>query len=182
MPRYLFGPVNPEFARNQLGRLRAGGDCLAFGAGPGVDLVIGPCDTWPDVVRRCPGGWQPDLVALWLPYTATPPCLWQAPVPLLGLAGDWNLLWHGYLELLPLCEVVRVDPPGVAALHQAGIPQARGAILYGAGEALLQPMPEGPRDIDVLFVGNLNPAVQRERLAWLGRLTHLADRYRVLIR
>jgi GT2 family glycosyltransferase len=43
------------------------------------------------------------------------------------------------------------------------------------------PWPEGPRDIDVLFVGNLHPAVQRERLAWLGRLAGLGRRFRVAV-
>src|SRR5205807_2375680 len=44
------------------------------------------------------------------------------------------------------------------------------------------PAPDGPRDIDVLFVGNLHPAVQRQRLPWLARLTALADRWQVVIR
>src|SRR5215468_10510433 len=107
--RYLFGPVAAEFARDELGHLRASGACLAFGPDAGTDLCVGPGDTWADVAARFPPGWRPDFVALWLPFTAVPACLWQAPVPLLGLAGDWNLLWHGYLELLPLCEVVLTD-------------------------------------------------------------------------
>ena len=40
---------------------------------------------------------------------------------------------------------------------------------------------EGPRDIDVLFVGNVHPAVQGGRLPWLGRLARLAGRYNVLL-
>src|SRR5262249_51944619 len=45
-----------------------------------------------------------------------------------------------------------------------------------------QPWPDHPRDIDILFVGNLHPAVQRERLPWLGRLAQLAERWEVVIR
>src|SRR5438552_5489518 len=37
------------------------------------------------------------------------------------------------------------------------------------------------RDIDILFVGNLNPAVQRQRLPWLMRLARLGKRWRVAI-
>ena len=33
----------------------------------------------------------------------------------------------------------------------------------------------------MLFVGNLHPAVQRERLPWLARLAKLADRRNVVI-
>ena len=42
--------------------------------------------------------------------------------------------------------------------------------------------PAGLRDIDVLFVGNLNPTVQRERAPWLARLARLGRRWRVQIR
>ena len=35
--------------------------------------------------------------------------------------------------------------------------------------------------VDILFVGNLHPAVQRERLYWLGRLARLADKWKVVI-
>src|SRR5437764_762241 len=37
------------------------------------------------------------------------------------------------------------------------------------------------RDIDILFVGNLHPAVQRERLPWLARLARLGERWNVQI-
>src|SRR5262249_4357672 len=52
---------------------------------------------------------------------------------------------------------------------------ARAANLFGCGRSWLEPPPDGPRDIDILFVGNVNPAVQRERLSWLARLARLAD-------
>src|SRR5262249_10880102 len=37
------------------------------------------------------------------------------------------------------------------------------------------------KDIDVVFVGNFNAAVQGERLAWLGRLSKLANHRRIMI-
>jgi hypothetical protein len=118
-----------------------------------------------------------------LAYTTVPAALWTAPVPLVGLAADANLLWHGYRRVLPRCDVVLTDAPGAAALHRAGLEHVVPANLYGPGRSLLEaPATEGPRDIDVLFVGNLHPAVQRERLAWLGRLARLGRRWRVVIR
>jgi hypothetical protein len=44
--RYLFGPVTASFAEQNLFSQRQAGSCLAFGAEPGLDLVIGPGDTW----------------------------------------------------------------------------------------------------------------------------------------
>ena len=134
-----------------------------------------------DVGAAFPAGWQPDLVALWLNYTGVPDCLWSAPVPIVGLATDWNLLWHEYRQVLPFCDAVLTDEPGVDVLARAGIGRARPAVLYGAAPDSLGRSNTAERDIDVLFVGNLHPAVQRERLPWLARLAKLAERRNVVI-
>ena len=57
-------------------------------------------------------------------------------------------------------------------MRRAGLSHVLPANLYGLGRSYLElaTVEEGPRDIDILFVGNLSPAVQRERLAWLGRI------------
>ncbi len=183
MPRYLFGPVNSTYAAEHLHAARARGDCLAFGykPEPGLDLPIHPTDSWADLVSRLPAGWLPDFVVLRLDYATVPFGLWSAPVPLVGLAGDANLLWTSYRRVLPRCDLVLADTPTVAALTRSGLPHVLPANLYGCGRSWLEEHTEGERDIDVLFVGNLHPAVQRERQSWLGRLAALADRWRVHI-
>jgi hypothetical protein len=180
-PRFLFGPTTAEFADSRLGELRRAGECLAFGPN-GVDLKVGYETRWDQIAAQFPEGWRPDLVALWLNYTAVPPDLWSAPVPLVGLATDWNLLWHAYRHLLLRCDAVLIDRPGAEALARAGIPHARPALLFGAAPDSLDGPFAAVRDIDVLFVGNLHPAVQRERLPWLAWLARLADRWNVVIR
>ena len=104
-PRFLFGPTTGEFADTYLGGLRRDGSCLAFGP-TGVDLTVGPETCWDDLAAQLPAGWRPDLVTLWLNYTAVPDCLWSAPVPIVGLATDWNLLWHEYRQILPYCDAI----------------------------------------------------------------------------
>ena len=127
-------------------------------------------------------GWQPDFIALYLPYTVVPECLWSAQVPRIGLAADWNLLWHDYRRSLRACHLVLTDAAGVDVMAREGIAHAQAFNLFGCERAYLEPPPDDkPRDIDVLFVGNLHPAVQRERLPWLGRLARLADHRRVAI-
>jgi glycosyltransferase involved in cell wall biosynthesis/predicted Zn-dependent protease len=180
--RYLFGPVSHEFAQDQLHTLRQRGDCLAFGASEGADLTIGPADSWEAVCARLPEGWRPDFIALYLPYMVIPECLWSAPVPLVGLAPDWQLLFHSYRHQLPRLDLVLTDTAGVEVLAKAGITHTLAANLFGCADSWLNlPEPENPRDIDILFVGRLNPAVQRDRLPRLARLARLGDRYRVLI-
>jgi GT2 family glycosyltransferase/Flp pilus assembly protein TadD len=179
MPRYLLGPVDADFAR-PLAAARSAGDCLTFGHRPaeGVDLVLGP-GAWDELRARLPDGWQPDFLVLRLAYQVVPVGLLAAPVPLVALAADWNLLWSHYRRLLPHVDVVLTDAPGVAVLARAGLDHALPANLFGCGPEWFQEEPAPERDLDVVFVGNCHGAVQSERLPWLGRLARLAGRRRV---
>ncbi len=182
VPRYLFGPVDQWFTNRSLTAAREAGDCLTFNGEAPADVVVGPRDSWQDIVDRLPTDWCPDFIALYLPYRGIPSCLWSAPVPRVPLAADWGLLWHSYRTLLRSVDLVLTDTPGVEVLAREGIAHARVVNLYGAGRDLIEAdRPEVPRDIDVLFVGNLHPAVQRERLSWLGRLGRLAGHRRIEI-
>jgi glycosyltransferase involved in cell wall biosynthesis/predicted Zn-dependent protease len=170
--RLLIGPADPEFAD----RFLTDPDARPFPPGPG------PAD-WSGVVVTLPPGWAPDAVLVRTGYMSVPAWVWGCPVPIIALAHDPNLLWHGYRELLPLFDLVLTDAPAVDRLARAGIGHARPACLYGLDRHFLAEVdaPEGDRDIDVLFVGNMSPEVQGERLGWLGRLGRLADRHRVVI-
>jgi predicted O-linked N-acetylglucosamine transferase (SPINDLY family)/GT2 family glycosyltransferase len=184
MPRkYLVGPVTADLAWRQWQGPRAAGECCAFNATGDTDLTVRPGDSWEDVLGRLPPGWHPDCVFLYLPYTTVPSCLWSAPVPLIGLALDWNLLWHAYRHALPRCDLILTDAPGVVCMQRAGRGHARVAQLFGLDRTFTEAAPakEAERDIDVLFVGNMHAAVQRERLAWLGRLAALGERWRVVL-
>src|SRR5262245_54425226 len=181
-PRHLFGPVPPQFAAENLAGPRGDGGCRTFDVLGSADLLFSWHDSWDAVCNRLPDGWRPDFITLWLPYTVVPPWLWSAPVPIVGLAADWNLLWTGYRDIVHRCDAVLTDTGGVDALHRAGIKHARPAMLYGLGRSFLEPdSSTDGRDIDVLFVGNLHPHVQSERLPWIERLAELGDRFKVRI-
>jgi GT2 family glycosyltransferase/tetratricopeptide (TPR) repeat protein len=155
---------------------------LTFSHRAGADLNITHSETWESLCGRLPVGWQADFLVLNLAYQTIPPALWSAPVPLIAFAADWNFTYHSLRRLLPLCDLVFADAPGVQVLRALGCVQALPAYLFGLQRAFLEePSAEGERDLDIVFVANLHPAVQRERLASLGRLAHLADRWRVLI-
>jgi glycosyltransferase involved in cell wall biosynthesis/Flp pilus assembly protein TadD len=179
--RYLIGPVTAFYADNYLAEMRRQGDCLAFNADGSADLTVGPADNWEAVRRRLPPGWEPDFVALYLPYSTIPAELWRAPVPLVGLAADYHLQLSSFLHTLPLCDLVLTDAVGVEALARAGMGHCRAANLLGCPPAWVEDAAPANRDIDVLFVGNFQPAVQRQRLAWLGRLARLGESWRVLL-
>jgi hypothetical protein len=103
-------------------------------------------------------------------------------VPLIGLAADWQLQWHSYRRWLRCVDLILTDIAGVEGLARESIRHACAANLFGCPPGFVDaPWPEGPRDIDIYFAGNFRPAVQRERLPWLGRLARLGERWRVQI-
>jgi GT2 family glycosyltransferase len=151
--RYLFGPVSPEFAHRHLSRPRDEGRCLCFGPGEGLDLPIGFFDTWESVRARFPEGWEPDLVALNLAFTSVPPCLWSVPIPLVGLAPEWRILWHHYRHCLPACDLVFTDSAGAQSLTREGLTRTRATgLLELAGGPFPEHDPAAERDTDLLIV------------------------------
>jgi glycosyltransferase involved in cell wall biosynthesis/tetratricopeptide (TPR) repeat protein len=169
--RLLIGPVEPSFADRYLSADR---DCLSFDASaPG----------WAEVTASFPPGWVPDALLVHMGYTSVPAWVWSAPVPVIALAPDPNLLWHRYRSLLPLADLVLTDRPAVDRFRRAGLTHARSANLNGLDRDFLAEVDTSKtdRDIDVLFVGNLHLAIHEGRLPWLGRLARLVDRHRVVI-
>src|SRR5262245_16736215 len=179
--RYLLGPLHPNRAA-AFDAPRREGRCLTFGAAD-CDIALRPEETWTDLLLRLPSGWVPDLIVLDLNYSTVPACLWEASLPLVALAPDWQLHWHFLRLALPLCSLVLTDSPGVEVMRREGIHHARQARFFGLQGIFAEPAPEGlpPRDIDILFVGNMQRSVQRERLSWLARVARLAPKWRVKI-
>src|SRR5436305_1841929 len=140
---YLFGPVTPDFAEQHLDRARASGSCRTFHATEPADLTLRLQDSWEDVCRQFPADGPPGYVVLYLPYTTIPHCLWSAPVPVIGLALDWNLLWHGYRNQLGSCDLILTDTAGVEVCRRHGLTQARFANLFGCERVYLEtPWPD----------------------------------------
>jgi len=181
----LFGPVDSALATRYLGPLRAVGECVTFGPrdGDGIDVVVPFAAPWAAVEAALPTGIAPAFVALNAAYAPLPAWVAETPLPVVGLAADANLLWDAYRLVLPLCDRVLTDAPSAERLRRAGMAHVHVTNLYGGSDAWLPATPpEAGRDIDVLFVGNLHPAVQAGRLPVVASLAQLAERHRVVIR
>ena len=180
MPRYLFGPVTSSYANLYLNGPITASDCVVFNHdGP---LACRPDDCWETFSSRFPSGWQPEFLVLMLQYNVIPDWIWQAPIPIIGLATDWNLQWHYYRHVADHCDHILTDKPGVSKFQRAGIQHVSVGNLYGCDPAWLSDPPHHvERDIDILFIGNVHPYVQSDRLPWLARIAQLSDRYRVCI-
>jgi hypothetical protein len=172
MRHFLFGPVEPAAARSNLRTLVDARNCVTFN--------YSQASSWEKLQRSIPVGCRPEFIALWLPYQTIPPWIWNAPLPIIGLAGDWTLHWNYYRTVLPRCDLVFTDQNGVEAMSREGLDHVRHGVLYG-GRWGWEDHVNHERDIDILFVGNLHGAVQRERQPWIRRLARLADRWRVAV-
>jgi GT2 family glycosyltransferase/Flp pilus assembly protein TadD len=177
----LFGPAPETFSARDLG---APDENVVFDFDGRHSFGLSANTSWEEVLGQLPPGWRPDFLALSLAYNSIPIGLWRAPVPIIGLAADWNLLWSYYRHVLPRCDLVLCDEPGIESLQRAGIAYVRPAALFGLEQSFFADAPSTTteRDIDVLFVGNCSSSVQRERLPWLGRIARLSTRWNVVIR
>src|SRR6266545_4528475 len=171
--RLLVGPADPAWAARFLPANDPPARWFPFGA-----------PDWNAVEQTFPAGWSPDAVLLRIGYASMPSWVWTCPIPIVALAHDPNLLWHQYREQLPLFDLALTDLPAAEQFKRAGLTNIRAANLYGLDNDWLAEIdaPERDRDIDVLFIGNLNPAVQGERLHRLGALAKLASQWNVAIR
>ncbi|HXG15803.1 MAG TPA: glycosyltransferase, partial [Calidithermus sp.] len=179
--RVLIGPLNRRDHRAVLGDLD-GLDVLAFDR-VDADLAFDPArEPLESLWQRLPAGWRPDLLLWWSPeYSLLPEGIERCPVPSVAALGDWNLGFWSTAPLLEAFDWVVTDRAGVQVLApQLGVPVDRWP-MFSFDRALHRPDPGRERDIDVLFVGNLNPDVQAERMPWLGRLVRLGDRRRVVV-
>ncbi len=130
MPRcYLFGPVTAEFADRNLSGSRQRMECLTFDEAGTADVPLTPADTWEAVCGRLPPGWRPDFIVLYLRAGAIPPCLWQAPVPLVGVTGTKEDGSATDAGLLLACDLVLADCAAVETLAQDNEPQGLAANL-----------------------------------------------------
>jgi tetratricopeptide (TPR) repeat protein len=176
--RYLVGPVADRFADEHLGTARRAGTCLAFGSS-GVDVPFHPGETWDQLAARLPGGWAPDVLLLNLGYTALPTGFATVPVPVIGYAPDWPLHWHYYHRLAPHVDRLWADIHGCERLAAAGVANTRVVVPFGCPGGLPAVAVDGPRDLDLVWVGNFNAAIHRDRLRWATRVARLGGRYQV---
>jgi tetratricopeptide (TPR) repeat protein len=131
---------------------------------------------------RLPSGWQPDRLIWWSPeYSVLPEGIERCPVPSIAVLGDWNLGVWATAPLLEAFDWVVTDRGGVQTFGpQLDVPVDVWP-AFSFDPAIHRRDAGVPRDIDVLFVGNLNSQIQDERAPWLSRIARLGGRHRVLV-
>jgi len=138
-------------------------------------------ETVQHVITRIQCDWQPDVLYCTCPELYPPPLeVENCPIKTVAVISDWNL-YQPQLEFnLSRFDVVISDRVGATQLRlQDAHPQFIFPIY--AHRSLLHRRSGAKRDIDVLFLGNLNHAIHRDRGKALEIAARLGTQYRVVI-
>lgn len=138
-------------------------------------------ETAHDVVGRIRREWAPDLLLCWMPEIhPPPPGIEESPIPTVALVSDWNVFYPVLNVNLSRYDLVLCDTPGTVALESDRVSPTHLFPLYSQITPIHRPYGR-PKDIDVVFVGNLNHASHPVRARYLERLAKLSDRHRIVI-
>ncbi|MCA8969925.1 MAG: glycosyltransferase family 1 protein [Planctomycetes bacterium] len=185
-PLELYGPRS-EFPFESI---------VTFGPDPGHrigDQTI-PYDISFDASRRSiqellslVDGPRPDIVMLWWPdQEPIPTGLEDSEVPVVGVMSDYNLTLPFCRDLAPFFDLLLCDHSALPVLGRLPFARVEPWCQYSYRPDVHRPRVsddgrEPERDIDISFVGNLDPIVQRDRMPYLERIAALEDSWRVHI-
>jgi len=135
----------------------------------------------PEVIGRVARDWKADLLLCWMPEVHPPPReIEHVSIPTVALVSDWNVFYPLLRLNLARYDLVLCDKPGLRVLRNDWVTPHHLFPLYSQVTPVHKPCQRG-KDIDVLFVGNLNHAAHAERARYLERLAKLSERHRVVI-
>ena len=144
-----------------------------------VDYRFDAGETASDVVARIAKEWRPDLLFCGCPEVFPPPReIEQCPVRTVAAISDWNLYQPQLEYNLARFDLVLTDRLGERSLRVCGAQPRHVQPLYSQRTLIHRPLGL-ERDIDILFLGNLNHAIHRERGQVLELAAALSGEYRV---
>ncbi len=138
-------------------------------------------ETFPQILKRINKSWKPDLALFWAPEMYPPPLeVEESEIPTAAIVSDWNVYFTILIKNAARFDVVISDKRGAQVLandlwqpqYICPIYAHNPRIHFDYGLV---------RDIDVLFVGNLNHAAHVTRARFLERLARLSRDYRICI-
>ena len=175
-------PFGQDYTPIRQFRSRFGHEVRILGTGEEADYAFEPGESAEEVVQRVArGGWQPEALICWLPELIAPPRhIERCPLLTVAVVSDWNLHYPLLQLNLGRYDITVMDRQGAELIRPAGVvPQYFGPV-YSQISTVHRRL-DIERDIDVLFVGNLNHAIHPERARCLEQVASLAGEYRVSI-
>lgn len=151
-----------------------------FPAGP-KDFSFDPREDAVTVLERVSREWRVDALVCWCPELFPPPrAIETCPVLTAAIPSDWNVYYPTLEHNLARYDVVLTDRPGAELLKFPGA-QPRFLFPIYSQRSPLHRKIDIEKDIDVLFVGNLNASIHMERGRCLERLATLSDECRAVV-
>ncbi|MBP8129721.1 MAG: glycosyltransferase family 1 protein [Candidatus Hydrogenedentes bacterium] len=146
-----------------------------------ADYFFTAGETAAHVVQRISADWPPDLLLCGCPEVYPPPrAIEHCPIQTAAIISDWNLYQPQLEHNLSRFDVVLSDRMAERALRVWGAQPRFVQPLYSHRTLVHRPLGM-ERDIDILFLGNLNHAIHRARGKVLEMAGRLSDDYRVVI-
>ena len=179
--RILCGPENLTHLSNYLYQgLSANHDVLCFNdqADRGIRFSY-PHQTFQDVLAKLPPGWEPDLVIWWFPeFHPLLEGVEDCPYPTLLAVSDWHVTSQPILEIASAFDLVATDRTGLNLLSSQADVEAFYTPLYGFDPNTHKYL-NLEREVDIGHVGDVNPALQKERVNMMCRAAALSDDFKV---
>lgn len=146
-------------------------------------LFDGSFSSFEQLMDRLPRGWEPDFIIIRdAEFYRMPANLENSPYPVIGLIGDYNLTLNRMLPILDVFDYFFCDTKGVRIFNKLGFDNCEFFCLYGYDPDVHRPYYKGDeKELDIIFVGNMNRAIQQERERYLYELARLGKRFRIKI-
>ena len=134
-----------------------------------------------EVIDSLPGGWRPEVILIRdAEFYKMPMSLEEADCPVFALIGDYNLTLNQMLPILGVFDYFFCDTKGVRIFNRLGFYNCDFFCLYGYDKDIHKDYGL-EKDIDIVFIGNLNHQVQKKRESLLFRLAKLGRYFRIVI-
>lgn len=174
-------PFGADESVVRLFRSRRGHDARLLKASGDADYHFDAEETAAEVVDRIGRDWPVDLFVCWCPEMYPPPrAIEHCPVKTVAIVSDWNIYFPQLEYNLARYDVVLTDRLGSQVLPLFATRPQYFFPLYAQRTPTHRALGL-PKDIDVVFAGNLNHAIHVARGRCLEKVAALSDRYRIFI-
>jgi len=138
-------------------------------------------ETFVQIIDRIAAEWRPDLFLCWFPEKMPPPLqIEDSPVPTVALVSDWGYRYASVEYNAGRFDLVLCDKPGLATLANPYVTPHSPFPLYAQKTPVHRKL-DVPKDLDIVYIGALEPGMRPRRSRFLERIARLSDRYSVFL-
>lgn len=138
-------------------------------------------ESFADIVKRIKSKWNPDLILRTLPEYSPFAEEKVFNCPIVGLIGDWSIMYLSVQRVAKYFHYIFVDSNGLEKVKKMGLKKVENAQMYSFDPNLYRKLDNFKKVYDVSIVANLTHQLHPKRAQWLKRLASLSSRYKIKI-